>query len=90
MPLGTVVSGVLDFARSASVDIRAAGGAHRRVLTGRSRSRFMGIRDLAGIRKPYSPGWAPVGDAGYNKASPDRDAEGVLAAMDDFFAERES
>jgi flavin-dependent dehydrogenase len=60
-------------------------------------SRFMGAGDLAGyFRKPYGPGWALVGDAGYHKhpitafgiTDAFRDAEAVASALDDTFAER--
>jgi flavin-dependent dehydrogenase len=60
-------------------------------------SGFMGAGDLAGyFRKPYGPGWALVGDAGYHKhpitafgiTDAFRDAEAVAAALDDTFAER--
>ena len=70
-----------------------------RIRAAKREDRFMGIRDLPGyFRKPYGPGWALVGDAGYNKhpltatgiTDAFRDAEGVSAAIDDFFAERET
>jgi flavin-dependent dehydrogenase len=60
-------------------------------------SRFMGAGDLAGyFRKPYGPGWALVGDAGYHKhpitafgiTDAFRDAEAVASALDDSFAGR--
>jgi len=60
-------------------------------------SRFMGAGDLSGyFRKPYGPGWALVGDAGYHKhpitafgiTDAFRDAEAVASALDDTFAER--
>ena len=60
-------------------------------------SGFMGAGDLAGyFRKPYGPGWALVGDAGYHKhpitafgiTDAFRDAELVTTALDDTFAER--
>ena len=60
-------------------------------------SGFMGAGDLAGyFRKPYGPGWALVGDAGYHKhpitafgiTDAFRDAELVATALDDTFAER--
>ena len=58
---------------------------------------FVGARDLPGFfLKPYGPGWALVGDAGYHKhpitafgiSDAFRDAEAVAAALDDAFAER--
>ena len=54
-------------------------------------------RDLPGFfRKPYGPGWALVGDAGYHKdpitafgiTDAFRDAEALAAALDDAFAGR--
>jgi flavin-dependent dehydrogenase len=62
-------------------------------------SGFMGAGDLAGyFRKPYGPGWALVGDAGYHKhpitafgiTDAFRDAEAVATALDDTFSERRS
>jgi 2-polyprenyl-6-methoxyphenol hydroxylase-like FAD-dependent oxidoreductase len=62
-------------------------------------TRFTGTADLAGFfRKPYGPGWALVGDAGYHKdpitalgiSDAFRDAEGVSAALDDALAGRRS
>src|SRR5947209_6388410 len=58
---------------------------------------FQGIRDLPGyFRKPYGPGWALVGDAGYHKhpltaygiTDAFRHAEAVASALDDVFAGR--
>jgi 2-polyprenyl-6-methoxyphenol hydroxylase-like FAD-dependent oxidoreductase len=58
---------------------------------------FVGTRDLPGFfLKPYGPGWALVGDAGYHKhpitafgiTDAFRDAEAVATALDDAFAER--
>jgi flavin-dependent dehydrogenase len=60
-------------------------------------SRFVGAGDLRGyFRKPYGPGWALVGDAGYHKhpitafgiTDAFRDAEALASALDDAFAER--
>jgi 2-polyprenyl-6-methoxyphenol hydroxylase-like FAD-dependent oxidoreductase len=62
-------------------------------------TRFTGTADLAGFfRKPYGPGWALVGDAGYHKdpitalgiSDAFRDAEGVSAAVEDALAGRRS
>jgi 2-polyprenyl-6-methoxyphenol hydroxylase-like FAD-dependent oxidoreductase len=40
----------------------------RRVAAGRRETRFAGTGDLPNFfRKPYGPGWALVGDAGYHK-----------------------
>jgi flavin-dependent dehydrogenase len=58
---------------------------------------FVGTGDLPGFfLKPYGPGWALVGDAGYHKhpltafgiTDAFRDAEAVASALDDAFAER--
>ena len=60
-------------------------------------SGFMGAGDLSGyFRKPYGPGWALVGDAGYHKhpitafgiTDAFRDAEALATGLDDTFAER--
>jgi flavin-dependent dehydrogenase len=60
-------------------------------------SGFMGAGDLAGyFRKPYGPGWALVGDAGYHKhpitafgiTDAFRDAEALASALDESFAGR--
>jgi flavin-dependent dehydrogenase len=60
-------------------------------------SRFVGAGDLRGFfRKPYGPGWALVGDAGYHKhpitafgiSDAFRDAEALAAGLDDSFAGR--
>jgi 2-polyprenyl-6-methoxyphenol hydroxylase-like FAD-dependent oxidoreductase len=60
-------------------------------------SRFVGTGDLPGFfHKPYGPGWALVGDAGYHKhpitafgiTDAFRDAEAVASAIDDAFAGR--
>jgi 2-polyprenyl-6-methoxyphenol hydroxylase-like FAD-dependent oxidoreductase len=60
-------------------------------------TRFVGIAGLPGyFHKPYGPGWALVGDAGYHKhpitafgiVDAFRDAEAVATALDDAFAGR--
>jgi 2-polyprenyl-6-methoxyphenol hydroxylase-like FAD-dependent oxidoreductase len=60
-------------------------------------TRFVGTGDLPGFfRKPYGPGWALVGDAGYHKhpitafgiTDAFRDAEAVATALHDAFAGR--
>jgi flavin-dependent dehydrogenase len=60
-------------------------------------TRFVGTADLPGFfLKPYGPGWALVGDAGYHKhpitafgiTDAFRDSEAVASALDDTFAER--
>jgi 2-polyprenyl-6-methoxyphenol hydroxylase-like FAD-dependent oxidoreductase len=62
-------------------------------------TRFTATADLPSfLRKPYGPGWALVGDAGYHKdpitalgiSDAFRDAEALAAALDDAFAERRS
>ena len=60
-------------------------------------TRLAAVGDLRGFfRKPYGPGWALVGDAGYHKdpitafgiTDAFRDAEAAAAALDDAFAGR--
>jgi flavin-dependent dehydrogenase len=62
-----------------------------RVHAGRRETRFVGTADVANyMRKPYGPGWALVGDAGYNKdpstaqgiSDAFRDAELLADAID--------
>lgn len=62
-------------------------------------TRFLGTADLAGFfRKPYGPGWALVGDAGYHKdpitalgmSDAFRDAEALAVALGDALAGRRS
>ena len=68
-----------------------------RVRAARRETRFFGTGDLPGwFRKPYGPGWALVGDAGYLKdpctaqgiSDAFRDAELLAGALDDTFAGR--
>jgi 2-polyprenyl-6-methoxyphenol hydroxylase-like FAD-dependent oxidoreductase len=70
-----------------------------RVRAGTRESRFVGTAELPGyFRKPYGPGWALVGDAGYHKnpvtamgiSDAFRDAELVSRALDDALRERRS
>jgi flavin-dependent dehydrogenase len=70
-----------------------------RIHGAKRESGFMGAGDLAGyFRKPYGPGWALVGDAGYHKhpitafgiTDAFRDAEAVATALADTFSERRS
>ena len=70
-----------------------------RVRAGRREERFHAATDLAGyFRKPYGPGWALVGDAGYHlhpitaQGITDAflDAERVTEALDAAFSERDS
>jgi 2-polyprenyl-6-methoxyphenol hydroxylase-like FAD-dependent oxidoreductase len=60
-------------------------------------SRFVGTADLPGyLRKPFGPGWALIGDAGYHKNpitamginDAFRDAELLADALDDVFEGR--
>ena len=60
-------------------------------------TRFVGTADLPNFfRKPYGPGWALVGDAGYHKdpitafgiSDAFRDAQALAGALDDVFADR--
>jgi 2-polyprenyl-6-methoxyphenol hydroxylase-like FAD-dependent oxidoreductase len=68
-----------------------------RVRSGRREERFHAATDLAGyFRKPYGPGWALVGDAGYHlhpitaQGITDAflDAERLADALDEVFSER--
>ena len=68
-----------------------------RVRAGRRAERFRGTADLPNFfRRPYGPGWALVGDAGYHKdpitaqgiTDAFRDAELLAEAIDDGFAGR--
>jgi len=70
-----------------------------RVRAGKRETRFWGAGDLAGFfRKPYGPGWALVGDAGYHKhpitamgiADAFLDAERLADALDASLSGRES
>lgn len=63
-----------------------------RVHAGQRETRFMGSADLPNFfRRPYGPGWALVGDAGYHRdpatasgiSDAFRDAELLAAAIDD-------
>lgn len=68
-----------------------------RMRGAKRQSRFVGTADLPGyFLKPYGPGWALVGDAGYHKhpitafgiTDAFRDAEALASALDDAFAGR--
>ncbi|GHO57577.1 NAD(P)/FAD-dependent oxidoreductase [Ktedonobacter robiniae] len=68
-----------------------------RVRQGQRAERFRGSAEMANFyRKPFGPGWALVGDAGYQKdpitamgiSDAFRDAELLAAALDDGFAGR--
>jgi flavin-dependent dehydrogenase len=68
-----------------------------RVRAGKREERWMGTADQPNFfRKPWGPGWALVGDAGYMKdpttglgiSDAFRDAELLATALDDVFCER--
>jgi 2-polyprenyl-6-methoxyphenol hydroxylase-like FAD-dependent oxidoreductase len=68
-----------------------APGLAERAATARREERWMGTADLPNFfRKPYGPGWALVGDAGYHKdpitgygiTDAFRDAESLAEALD--------
>jgi flavin-dependent dehydrogenase len=68
-----------------------------RVRAGRREERFAGTADLPNFfRRPYGPGWALVGDAGYHRdpflahgiSDAFRDADLLAEALDDGFAGR--
>ncbi len=68
-----------------------------RMQAAKRETRFVGSGDLPGFfLKPYGPGWALVGDAGYHKhpitafgiTDAFRDAEALASALDEAFAER--
>jgi 2-polyprenyl-6-methoxyphenol hydroxylase-like FAD-dependent oxidoreductase len=74
-------------------------GFAERVRAAKRESRFVGSADLPGyFRKPFGPGWALVGDAGYHKnpitgmgiSDAFRDAELLAAAVGDAIAARRS
>jgi flavin-dependent dehydrogenase len=74
-----------------------APGLADRVRNGKRSERFHGTADLPFFfRKPYGPGWALVGDAGYHKdpitaegiTDAFRDAELLAEAIDDGFSGR--
>jgi 2-polyprenyl-6-methoxyphenol hydroxylase-like FAD-dependent oxidoreductase len=64
----------------------------QRVRAGRREERFIGTSVPNFFRKPYGPGWALVGDAGYNRdfitaqgiADAFRDAERLATALDEW------
>jgi flavin-dependent dehydrogenase len=68
-----------------------------RIHAAKRETRFVGTADLPNFfAKPYGPGWALVGDAGYHKhpitafgiTDAFRDAEALATALDDAFSER--
>jgi flavin-dependent dehydrogenase len=78
--------------------MRAAGEPGARVLAGKRESRILGTADQPNyFRKPYGPGWALVGDAGYHRdfitglgiTDAFRDADLLAAAIDDGFSGRQ-
>ena len=88
-PLGR--RGGLPRDRRARPRVRRAGARRRR------ESKFVGSAELPGwFRKPYGPGWALVGDAGYHKNpitamginDAFRDAELLASALDDVVSGR--
>ncbi len=76
--------------------LELAPGFAERVRGATREARFVGAAVPNFFRTPYGPGWALVGDAGYNKdpitaqgiSDAFRDAELCAAALDDAFAER--
>ena len=79
--------------------VELAPGFAERVRGATRESKFIGSAELPGyFRKPYGPGWALVGDAGYHKNpitamginDAFRDAELVARAIDDDIAGRRS
>jgi flavin-dependent dehydrogenase len=79
--------------------IELAPNLAERVREGKREERFMGTADLPNFfRRPYGPGWALVGDAGYHKdpstaqgiSDAFRDAELCTAALADVFEGRRS
>lgn len=72
-------------------------GLAERLGSGQREERFVGTADQRNfLRTPYGPGWALVGDAGYNRdaitaqgiSDAFRDAELLAAAIDDHLAGR--
>jgi len=82
-----------NYEASLNIDARFA----EKVRCGRREERITGTADITGFfRKPFGPGWALVGDAGYHKdpvtaqgiTDAFRDAETLAGALDDVFADR--
>jgi len=72
---------------------------NERIRSGKRAERFVGTAETANFfRKPYGPGWALVGDAGYHKdpataqgiSDSFRDAELLTEALDVGFSGRQS
>jgi flavin-dependent dehydrogenase len=79
--------------------IESAPDLAERVNGGRREERFLGTADLSNFfRKPYGPGWALVGDAGYHKdpitalgiSDAFRDAELLADALNEGFSGKQS
>ncbi|HEX5442035.1 MAG TPA: NAD(P)/FAD-dependent oxidoreductase [Ktedonobacterales bacterium] len=77
--------------------IEQAPSLAERVHDGKREERFVGTADMPNFfRKPYGPGWALVGDAGYHKdpttaqgmSDAFRDAESLVEALDAGFTNR--
>jgi flavin-dependent dehydrogenase len=73
-------------------------GLAERIRSGKRAGRFIGTGELPNFfRKPYGPGWALVGDAGYHKdpngahgiSDAFRDAELLAEAVDKGFSDRQ-
>ena len=85
---------------SAGEHLRAVAGAApalaQALAAGRREERWVGAATPGFFRRPYGPGWALVGDAGYTKdpctaqgiSDAFRQAEWLAAAVDDGFAGR--
>jgi flavin-dependent dehydrogenase len=78
--------------------LELAPGLAERVRAGKREERFVGTGDVPNFfRKPYGPGWALVGDAGYHKdpstaqgiTDAFRDAEWLTEALDASFSGRQ-
>lgn len=78
--------------------LEMAPGLAERIRSGKRAERFVGTVDLPNFfRKPYGPGWALVGDAGYHKdpnmaqgiTDAFRDAESLANAIDNGFSGRQ-
>ncbi len=77
--------------------VERAAGMKERMKHAKREERFIGTNDQPNFfRKPYGPGWALVGDAGYHRdfvtglgiSDAFRDAEYLTDALDDGFAGR--
>ena len=77
--------------------VETAPALHARFRHAKRETRFLGAPDLPNFfRKPYGPGWALVGDAGYHKdpitaqgiSDAFRDAEAMAAALHEVFTAR--